>query len=60
MLGVEAKDMETKPAAASDYIPCSDHCGVRLSLTIQVLVDGWVRIVIAKSVCYGLCRQEKG
>lgn len=43
MLGVEAKDMEIlrphqievpKPATASDYIPCSDHCGLRLSLTI--------------------------
>ncbi|KAG6829648.1 hypothetical protein H0H87_010613 [Tephrocybe sp. NHM501043] len=43
MLGVEAKDMETtrpplievtKPAEDSDYIPCSDHHGLRLGFTV--------------------------
>ncbi|CAA7266774.1 unnamed protein product [Cyclocybe aegerita] len=43
MLGVEAKDMEIlrpglievpKPSKNSDLIPCSDHCGLRLSFTI--------------------------
>ena len=43
MLGVEAKDMEIlrpglievpKPSENSDYIPCSDHCGLRLSFTV--------------------------
>lgn len=43
MLGVEAKDMEIlrpglievpKPCEDSDYIPWSDHCGLRLSFTV--------------------------
>ncbi|KAJ3748657.1 hypothetical protein DFH05DRAFT_1548259 [Lentinula detonsa] len=43
MLGVEAKGMEitrpplievTKPAAHSDYMPCSDHYGLRLCFTV--------------------------
>ena len=43
MLGVDAKDMEIlrpclsevpKPGEDSDYIPCSDHYGLRLSFTV--------------------------
>ena len=43
MLGVEAKDMEIlrpgqievpKPGGNSDYIPCSDHYGLRLGFTV--------------------------
>ncbi|KAG2072916.1 hypothetical protein BDR04DRAFT_1127399 [Suillus decipiens] len=43
MSGVDAKDMEIlrpglievpKPGEDSDYIPCSDHYGVRLSFTV--------------------------
>lgn len=43
MLGVEAKDMEIlrsglievpKPGEDTDYIPCSDHHGLRLSFTV--------------------------
>lgn len=43
LLGVEAKDMEIlrppliempKPSENSDYIPCSDHCGLRVSFTV--------------------------
>lgn len=43
LLGMEAKDMEIlrppliempKPGENSDYIPCSDHCGLRVSFTI--------------------------
>ncbi|KAG2358633.1 hypothetical protein BDR07DRAFT_1417178 [Suillus spraguei] len=43
MSGVDAKDMEIlhpglievpKPGEDSDYIPCSDHYGLRLSFTV--------------------------
>ena len=43
MLGVDAKDMEIlrpglsevpKPGVDSDYIPCSDHYGLRLGFTV--------------------------
>lgn len=43
MLGVEAKEMKIlrpslievpKPGGKSDYIPCSDHCGLRLKFTV--------------------------
>jgi len=43
MLGVEAKDMEIlrpglsevpKPGEDSEYIPCSDHYGLRINFTV--------------------------
>lgn len=43
MLGIEAKDIEIlhpgllevpKPGEDSDYIPWSDHCGLRLGFTV--------------------------